>query len=709
MPDGTTATPEKAPVFTAKEALSFGNAESSAPLLTTEQQAKIDKMKEQARSNGREVFREAAGIGRETRLSQGQIRLFEANFGAGQAEIKEDGSVELSDRANPTEKASYDEAQNAIQQISDVLKYFDIQRAAKQKGVTVENLLARENNELGINARQYSALREKALSHILEKGAGIFNDALTDSSGVRISERLQREFIEKTIANDPILQEKITKKMKVIMDSAVALPEVVKDDEIIQAEVDRKRLNREFFGGIGEVQKKLTEDNFTPTDAQKAELYNLIQAGRSPEIVMQKLRELTVKTLPGYKDLIALDELKQQKSSAEAARRAINQGNNNRNRNQQGQGGAAPVVPQNIQELNNRIADLATKIEAAENYRATHPEDTTLFDLLNKKYSLRNEEGPTDLNKLLSGINAKREEIKAKTDFIDHKSAEGASKKSKESKAIRLIKESELIDDLDSIIGRSLVETLEERYDKMVITQTAVRSKEAEETKSTDTKAVEKVMDQRWIKYDKTSRNKQVNRDTITQDMRVLSYQGEDGLKRLILGDMGFDGIDKQTALSYDLNQLTDEQKKRLEDTYKTMGAKYRDKLMADFYIADKVQGITDIKGMKGKFKDMLPLTNKMNLKKHEWQLLERNFSGALEQAIGNSTAAQEAIRNLERSGIKPDFKMRYLLYLLTGVLGVAAVGGFAAAGGLGVTAKAAATGIGSAAALGSKAAGLIS
>ena len=79
-------------------------------------------------------------------------------------------------------------------------------------------------------------------------------------------------------------------------------------------------------------------------------------------------------------------------------------------------------------------------------------------------------------------------------------------------------------------------------------------------------------------------------------------------------------------------------------------------------------------RSLGSKIKDRIPGTDKLGFQKHEWMLLEQNFSGKLTEALSKSKEGSRMLKNLEARGVRPDFKMKWLLYALA-AMGVGAVG----------------------------------
>ncbi|MCL5970766.1 MAG: hypothetical protein M1450_04695 [Patescibacteria group bacterium] len=187
-----------------------------------------------------------------------------------------------------------------------------------------------------------------------------------------------------------------------------------------------------------------------------------------------------------------------------------------------------------------------------------------------------------------------------------------------------------------------------------------------------DEKKVRKEISTRYIETDETTRKKTIKRQNIGSDVKFIAYHPEDGIKRFVLRDLDLKdaaGVDIDWK-NVDLSTLTPEQQSKLNTTYEKCKGDYEKTLFESFFTARLMRDTRFTFGFGKHQWEGTP--GHLSLKAHEWQLLEKNFSGVIDKAIDGSKNAKTALKNLEKKGLMPTFKLKWLLYLLIalGVIG---------------------------------------
>lgn len=671
MPDGTTL---EVPKPTSIELAAMGHKEVVKTALKPEQIPAFEEAKKrQAENRGKDGFKELAGATTETRFTPLQATALQEKFGGGKAKYDEDGRkvtlpIEEGKRATLEEEASFKSAQETITQLANYLSYFEILSTIDSAG-NLDKAIEAKKDITGIKTKDgaggYNEIREGALKFILNNSGSLFQEIAVDADGNKLTGNALLNYVEQTFANDPIFRNKIAAGLKRTADEAQNLPDVSKDDEVKNAEEEQKQIDKTLNRGVEYVLRTLKNLGHPLDPTESNSLSDLITSGASPEQIIIRLRELTVNQAAHAADFRSIVELPGKIKSLNDQLTTLGKTKNPTE--------AQKIQISNIQgQYNQAVEDL----RIAEQVKIDNPDDFAIYELLDKTFTLKDAAGqPTDIGQNLTALYKSKERYHELDSIIQEKNSV-PDNKTRQSRTARLIEEGKLTDILDGIVPNALADTLEARYDTVFAVKSEALKKEQEKTLSGDEKRIEAKKGSRWIEYNEDDRSKKPHRENITNDMRTLAYQGEEGLKKLLLRELGWSykkgedtiEINDTNVLKMDLDaDLNDEQKKRLNELYEKHGTKYREKLTTDFFLA---------RSLGGKLKDRLPGTEKMGLKKHEWELFEKNFGGALNESMAQSKQFQGVVKRLEAAGIKPDFKTKSWLFALLAILGVGAVAG---------------------------------
>lgn len=280
----------------------------------------------------------------------------------------------------------------------------------------------------------------------------------------------------------------------------------------------------------------------------------------------------------------------------------------------------------------------------------------------------------------------------------------------------RLLEEQDLIGQLDRVLGNSLRDVLLERYDIMEERQGRLMEKNAKDAEKDVAKLVlelKKKMNTNWIKWDNTATNPKrvVQKKEIRRDVTHLTFSSDKdvALKQLIARDI-FKGAGGATTIN-DTNfdklnvvdgkdgagnvLITEDQLKQLEKVFESSGQAYKEKLWADMFMG-KGRGIFD-KTFNFGFGIEVGGDGDESLafKKAVRDEMMKKYEPEITKAIESKRESSQAMKNLEAQGVKFDFDMKWIWYVLTILLGLpaAAVGTVALPAGI-AAAQAAAGGI---------------
>ena len=672
-----------------KEALQFGSETVTGPTITPEALARLKELRDirEKSTQGKDVLNRAAEFGKEVRFSSAEAHATKLQFGGGKA--KENPGPPPTAEIDPSEpvleRSSFENAKKAIDEANSFIQYTSIQSEHERTGKTINAIIservARGEDAIN-NPTSYNRARESSLDAIFASSAA---QQLFPELGT-IAETARRTYIESTLAKDPFMRNQVAKALKEVAVETQNLQEVDSDADYKKAKEDLDVDKPKRDAAKDDVVNAIKADikNGPPlTPAQEDAIKKMIDDGNPPETIIRYARGLVLNST----NIDKFDSLNE----------IVNKQNELAQRSQML---ATTTKAPERASLQAEVANLQTEIRNLTTSNTVTNNELHDFSDLLIRYTDQKDAGSVYVSSIAQRASEGSQlskSIKENEDLIKRKGTDSLKKEGR-SRNNRLMKEAELQDRLDNIFSDAVIATLNDRYDKMVILEQQRLNEEAKKTGTDDDKAVLKGMENNWIRFDKTSRQKLVDQNRIRQDMRLLAYEGDDGIKRLMLRELGlkiqkldagaplFDhaGNPVMEALDHnnvDLSTLSDEHKKRLDEVFAKHGNNFRDKLFKDSFAA---------RTLTSRLKDGVPFTDKMGLKSHEWQMLEEHYSGKLGEALGKSKEAQSILKSLEAQGIKPEFRRSWMLYILMtlGLIAVApfavgAVGAVGAAGGI--------------------------
>ena len=574
---------------------------------------------------------------------------------------------------------SHEEAERAIGSVSKVINYIDVlQEHAANPTKTHEEIL----KEKGFTPtrRVWADVQAAGLHELM--GSTALATLFPEFQGLPNAE--VAILIEKTLASDPKLLAKINRRMKDVATRARDLSHVEVDPELQNLVSEKTRISSEQQEVLDHISHQFEERGHTLTPDQKNDVLRRVNLGDRPDAILRDMRAsiLTEANIGDkFADIITYQQLVAQDIPE---MRAFLRANATVNRST---GAYTPIAGADAAEVTRVVAELTNATAAKSRFEGTLRTDPDLNDQLQKFADLSgfmnlSRDGGTLTGPLFQEIQRlgnSRQELKRVETSIAQKSAE-AGKKEKASLRTRLAEEGELIDEIDTIVTSSVKDVLVDRLkdlDQVELVRLKEAEEKAKEKGEEDVAAAIHRIAQRskdhWVSYDESTRKRSVDKDEMASDMRTLAYQGEDGVKRLILRDLTGtgDGViaargtgaDEIMWESVDLETgLSDEQKAIVDKIYTDQGNFYKEKLMRDYFAS---------RNLGNKIGDFLG-TGSMTLKDHEWRLLEQNFGAMLEARLKESPEAQKILKQLQERGVAPDSKKKWYLFMILGVLGAA-------------------------------------
>jgi len=323
-----------------------------------------------------------------------------------------------------------------------------------------------------------------------------------------------------------------------------------------------------------------------------------------------------------------------------------------------------------------------------------------VFDTFNKKYYslLRTDK----LGDLVS--EARDSQIRLEEANIRHSVLPTTTAAIEKSRDLRILQEEEVLGEIDGILGQSIADVLEERYDVMEERMGRLseqQEKEKDMAVKQLTMQLKKKMSKNWIEYDVNTRRKEVHKKNIKNDVTHLAYAFDKdvALKQIIARDL-FAGPNSATSVRFqNLNVidgsdmstnppvahalLSETQLDQLNKVFESSGTEYRDKLFADMFAARTFTDRTLNFGLLGE-----KTWGTLGFKRDEWKYMMQRYEPEITKGIEQNHEAHQALKSLEAQGVKVDFGMKWLLYILAvlfgGVGGGMAMGLPGAAAGIG-------------------------
>ena len=637
-----------------REAVMFAQKEVRARTLSPEMaaaKARADALRARREKgeSAEAIFRSETGASRQ-RFSTTDRDALLGHFGAGEAKIKTDGTIEGTGLAAENLKG----AKEAIAKVATVLQYTDIQKQALLAGKDIATFV----REKGIG--DWSNIRKNALDYLLNEGG----------LGAKFPEirTLGHDFLEQAIGSDPKLSEFITAKMNAALAKAEALPATTKMGEKKTADTKKEAEEEKKTKTIDGITNRFS----TLTPEQKAALKTLIETdvnnGTAPEDIQTTAYNYLLEQ-NGIRDTMALEAYKenlQTKTTAERTKASLEtqirayealspeEKSRNPERTAQYNQHRAELLRQEAEfnSAEGQIDAITTKLGVSVDQLAVMSRMRDGIEEI--VYGRQTRDGQTRGG--IGGLTAQLKEHQRTLDQLKEGGTTTAEEATSEQRA-RLRQEAEIINDLEGALEDSINELLNSRYEELTRLATEDFKETGDKTYDGAIKRLQAKMKTNWIEDRKDTRSKEVHKENIKNGVLTLAYEGEDGLKNLIRKDIGLPMT----------RNLTDAEKALLDRVFEEKKNDYASKLLMDFAAA---RGFSD-RTIFGQ-----PI-GALGLKQRELELLTEKFGALLEAGISKSKTSRDALKELKSRGIEPDSKLKWLLWILAalGGAGIVAVG----------------------------------
>lgn len=626
--------------------------------------------------------------------------LLLAKYGGGKKEVDPTDRTKTRDKTGveitPEEKQKFERAQNAMEGIQDVLLWSKIQQEYEhqnRQGIVSKEYsqiitdLGGEAEDTPGHARTAESIKKSALDVV--EGLHVTRQLFPELDGM--TESARREFLDAAFLTDPYFRQKIVEKLTEL--SAREMPAIETGEQAAnvasakkkQSDIDEGHTDPDGTKHKGSLEKALDRINSTletagqlkiaDIDTLKDNLVDLFKDEGAVATLDARIKEqmrLQVLAAQGLADketqIKQYIELKRQMAEKVKEIASIKTNNNNR------AGGAPPRNETKERlEVEHRTLQTAANAIVGEGKPVT-PEQLATYNAINDIFN----------NGLLATeattIAALGKQYASYQEVI--KGAEQNTDALESSRAARLRKEQEMLSDLENVVGNSLIETLEHRYDEM---QTYEKERLEEAMKKLRTKAAKDVghaIRRNWIERSPSGKVIGKNKARVESDMDFLArnpeMSAEESIKRLMLRDLraadesyradkNGNPIDTRTYQdhNFSLDNLTDEQKVGLEEAYKELGNLYQKELFIDYYAT---RGWFFRHGIGGRL-----------MSRDQLAVMEEKFEGFVEKEIEENKRAHEAVSKMEGFGFHPGFAVKWMILAL---LGKPATGERYAAGG---------------------------
>ena len=622
-------------------------------------------------ASGKDTMRAGLAIKEgETKFNVRSVRDFRERFGAGKK-----GAV----NSTPSEMASFTKADQTLRQNATIALFLELRSLTPAEQATM--LGEAEVTEAVGGLNTLNSIKREALNLIARSDSvrGLFPEL--DTNGLDPAQKIS--FIESTLfpADDARFAARFGTRMREAYKKSVELPTVVTDED--RTSITQKRQLEElkftqkakavtdFLNGRrienpatgnpyteSQITDLIKNKALTPESAVDSIAFNLLGINNMSNVEFTQLKQYRIE-LP--KSIATLG------AQLEAARMALPLAKRGANLN-----AFLALNPTNpdVMQYRAQKAQFAT-LETKYTNPPNNPNLNT-FNVRAKPFY----DDPAVMATLAEAKQAQltADELGMKLTLPSANLAE-----IQKSHDLRILQEEDLLGEMDGIIGQSILDVLEERYDVMeermgrLMTEKAGKS---EKDVKVNIMKLKKKMSENWIKYEMGGRKKKVDKAKIKNDVVHLTYSfdKEVAVKQLIARDV-FDKADYAKINMVDGTNmdapgttiLTSEQIKQVEEVFKQCGGEYRDKLFADMFAArtfgDKSINILG-KDMGG---------GKLGFKRDEWQYMMQRYEPEITKGLETNKEASAAMKRLEAEGVKINFNLKWLMYLLTVVLGVGA------------------------------------
>lgn len=624
-------------------------------------------------AGGKETFRAALAIKEgENRYNVRNTSDFLKRFGAG----KEDPA-----KMSPSERASYKAAEAVLQKNAKIALYLELRtlNAADQTAMLNDKDIKAAIGEKPSATLNLNNLRIAALNSIARDPSFISMFPEVEAHNPPLTAVQKVDFIEKTLmpAEDQRLAARLGTRMQEAYKDSLKFTNLATNDE-------REAYRRQGYEAKLTLEQKAKQisdylDGKGLLDASGKRIPDttiakwIAQSPASPEgtldVVVEKAMGITHQEYTDVKQYrtVVMPRLDTLTKKFEAAhKRGALRGTPF---NLAGYLAGNPGNPDVVEY--SRLDAQKTALEGV--YGAGQAKANILTEFDNKAVGMIGDPSLQGLAK-----DAKDAQIKMDTMDIKMKGMPVITNEEEKAALNRLVEEEDLCGRLDGALAQSIADVLEERYDVMEerMGRLTVEQK-ANTEKDVQKKILElkKKMNENWIKYDPATHKRNVQKDNIKRDVIHLgfTYDKDMALKQLIARDTF--GLNHSQCEKLNVIDGTDgagttllnpEQMAQLNKVFEASGQDYRDKLFADMLAGRSVMD----RGLNFGVGEVMPPWAKLGFKRSEWRQMLQQYEPEITKGIENNREASAAMRTLEAQGVKIDTNMKWILYVLAGILG---------------------------------------
>ncbi len=639
------------------------------------------------------------------KLNGGDLDDLGKRFGLGQERDVSGKKIAAGSPVKDQAQGLVDRSSRAIGQVKEVWLYTEISRIAQETGATDPARLqeiVKNNPLLGANEAQRLATWRTVKANALQTIADsqFIRDVMPDLQSLPPDARI--EVVDALLVRDPQLNAEIGERTSKVLEKAKALTPAAKNPEEAVAEKQKNQAEAKQKKAMERLMKEL-DDKVRADDIAK------FLDGRSADsvtvdVLYARLRAEGVEHPRELQKYIRLsnDEqrLRIETEILQAKLRSAVDADK-------------PTIQQQINELDVQIRGSRAARNELSPTLGTDAEIKSQMQkydiLLDEVYGRPDPTDPTG-GKRVGGAKAYIDVLvkgQAEIESINQKLEQLAENRPNplDQNADRLRQENELINEMEGIVGESLRQVFLDRHEEVnSLNARKMQTQEEEARKKGQTeladaiKQINKSMQENWIKkkreVDKKGKSKTViegrNTAQIGSDMTYLAHyaemgQRDEGIKRLLIRDLakgstaGFGGVDYENV---DLDTLDDQQKSTLNQLFAQSGNTYVHRLFLDCFEARRIDLMVGKLGLE---------KGDLGFSKEQWLALEKGYGAEIEAQLKESKDAQEIMKQLDKHGVKAEFKFKWLLWILMtlglvgsgfGALGVMGGGGLGAAAG---------------------------
>ncbi|MEK7633845.1 MAG: hypothetical protein AAB437_03310 [Patescibacteria group bacterium] len=226
--------------------------------------------------------------------------------------------------------------------------------------------------------------------------------------------------------------------------------------------------------------------------------------------------------------------------------------------------------------------------------------------------------------------------------------------------------ESDILRQLEVSFNDSIVDLIDKRFDEM----TELDKKRLVKEQDEGLKKFDEWLEKRYVEFDTNKRREIHHRVTTGEDMRLVAWYGNDGVKRIAAKHLGY---------STDPSTWTDEQKINIDKIFDKKGQDIKKKLFTS-YFKERTFLDKSFRLRKPFSKEFLfdGGVGDLTLTEAEWGRLGEHFGSEIEAGLSSSKEAQTFLKGLKEKGINPNWNLKWLLWILV-ILGIIGGVGFLA------------------------------